>query len=93
MPIRFEWDRAKADANTEKHGITFDEASTAFGDTLSLTISDPADSHGEERFVLIGQTFRGNLVVVVHLERDDGSIRIISARSATPAERRDYEEA
>jgi len=93
MPLRFEWDRPKADANREKHGVTFDEASTAFGDTLSLTIPDPLHSIGEERYVLIGQSFRGRLVVVVHVERDDGTIRVISARDANRAERRAYEEA
>ena len=92
MSLRFEWDRVKADSNSQKHDVTFDEASTAFGDTLSLTIRDPLHSIGEERYVLIGQTFRGRLVVVVHVERVDGTIRIISAREASRPERRVYEE-
>ena len=93
MSLSFEWDRSKAEANEKKHGISFEEASTAFGDTLSLTIPDPIHSHGEERYVLIGHTFRGNLVVVAHVEKPDAVIRIISARVATRGERRTYEEA
>jgi uncharacterized DUF497 family protein len=92
VPLRFEWDRAKADANELKHGIPLDEASTAFGDALSRTIPDPLHSYGEERFILVGETYRGNLVVAVHVEHEDGTIRLISARQATGPERRDYEE-
>jgi len=90
MPLRFEWNRSKADENRRKHGISFEDAATAFGDPLSLTIPDPSHSLGESRYLLLGQTFRGTLVVVSHVEHND-SIRIISARRATPAERRDYE--
>lgn len=92
MSLRFEWDRLQADSNSQKHGVTFDEASTAFGDTLSLTIRDPLHSIGEERSVLIGPSFRGGLVLVVHDERADRTIRITSAREATRPERRVYEE-
>ncbi|MPZ69746.1 MAG: BrnT family toxin [Actinobacteria bacterium] len=79
-----EWDPNKADSNLEKHGVPFDEAATAFGDPLSLTIANP-----EERFVLLGQSFAGRLMVVVHTYRGE-RIRIISARIAT--ERRSYED-
>jgi uncharacterized protein len=91
MGILFEWDSQKAKRNIEKHGIGFDEVSTAFQDPLSATIDDPLHSGDEERFVLIGQSIRNRLLVVVHTERG-GSIRIISARLATKNERCQYEE-
>ena len=92
MPLEFTWDRAKADANLDKHNVSFEEASTAFGDPLSITVPDPDHSEDEARFVLIGQSFQGKLLVVVHSERQ-GGIRLISARPATRRERRDYEQA
>lgn len=88
--MEFEWDADKAYSNQEKHGVSFDEAATAFGDPLSLTISDPDHSDAEERFILLGQTYSGRLVVVVHSERGD-RIRIITARPATRGERYSYE--
>lgn len=91
MPLRFEWDAKKARSNAKKHGITFDEASTVFGDALSLTISDPVHSEAEVRFVTMGSSHRGKLVVVVYTERGD-NIRIISARPASRRERKSYEE-
>lgn len=90
MALRFSWDPVKAAANRRKHGVRFEEAATAFGDPLSLTIGDPAHSDDEARFVLLGQSYRGRLVVVVHAETEDG-IRLISAREAAGAERRAYE--
>ncbi len=89
--MEVEWDPAKADSNLEKHGLSFDEAATAFGDPLSLTIADPDHSDDEDRFVLLGETFAGRLVVVAHTERGE-RIRIIGARLATQRERRAYEE-
>jgi len=91
MPLRFEWDARKAQANLRKHGVSFAEAATAFEDPLSLTIPDPDHSAVEERFVLIGQSRHQHLVVVAHVERD-ATIRIISARPATRRERTSYEE-
>ncbi len=90
MGLRFEWHDRKASSNLEKHGVSFREAATAFGDPFSLTISDPDHSEGEIRFVLIGLTTLGRLVTVVSSERRD-TIRLISARRATPRERRSYE--
>ncbi|MBU1208946.1 MAG: BrnT family toxin [Proteobacteria bacterium] len=90
MALLFEWDPKKARRNLNIHGISFDEASTAFRDPLSGTIDDPLHSEDEERFVLIGQSQRGRLLVVVHTERGD-RIRIISARLATNRERIRYE--
>ena len=89
--MTFEWDTRKATLNLRKHGISFDEASTAFGDLRSITIRDPYHSIEEERSLLLGRSFRGRLVVVVHTEMAD-RIRMISARKATRAERRKYEE-
>jgi uncharacterized protein len=91
MGLLFEWDPKKARQNIKMHGISFDEASTAFCDPLSITIDDPLHSKGEERLVLIGESLRGRLLVVVHTERGD-SVRIISARLATNKERLRYEE-
>jgi len=89
--MEFEWDPVKAASNEEKHGVSFDEAATAFGDPFSLTIADPDHSDDEERFILLGESFVARLVVVVHTERDE-RIRIISTRLATRNERRSYEE-
>ena len=91
MALLFEWDPKKARLNIKIHGISFDEASTAFRDPLSRTIDDPLHSEGEERLVLIGHSIRGRLLVVIHTERGD-RIRIISARLATGKERLRYEE-
>ena len=90
--IRYAWDPRKADANLRKHGVSFEEAATAFGDPLSLTTRDPDRSLDEERFILIGRSSSQLLVVVVHVERDD-IIRIISARPASRRERVLYEKA
>jgi hypothetical protein len=86
----FEWDPEKAKRNLEIHGVSFDEASTAFGDALSLTIYDPLHSEDEDRFILAGNTYKNRLLIVVHTERGN-RIRIISARKATNKEREYYE--
>ena len=86
----FEWEPQKAKSNLVKHGVSFEEASTAFQDTLSLTIDDPLHSIDEDRVVLIGMSNKNRLLVVVHTERGD-NIRIISARKATKKERKNYE--
>jgi uncharacterized DUF497 family protein len=91
MGLLFEWDPEKALRNIKTHGVSFDEASTAFRDPLSKTIGDPLHSEEEERFVLIGHSIRVRLLVIVHTERDD-RIRIISARLATNREKLRYEE-
>ena len=89
--LQFIWDRDKAAANLRKHGVDFEEAATAFGDPLSITIPDPDHSVGEERLLLVGQSARGRLLVVAHTERDD-EIRLINARLATRRERETYEQ-
>jgi uncharacterized DUF497 family protein len=90
--MHFEWDREKARANLSKHGVSFEEAMQAFLDPLSVTILDPDHSEGEDRFVLLGESRSGRLLVVVHTERGT-AIRVISARRATRRERRAYEQA
>ena len=88
--IDFEWNPKKAASNKSKHGVSFAEAATAFGDPLSLTIFDPEHSESEDRFILLGASTFGNLIVVSHTARD-GIIRIISARRASRRERLQYE--
>jgi uncharacterized DUF497 family protein len=89
--IAFEWDPRKDSANRRKHGVGFAEASTVFDDPLSTTIPDPDHADDEERFVIVGMSSERSLLAVVHTIRGE-RIRLISARSATKHERRDYEE-
>jgi uncharacterized DUF497 family protein len=91
MGYEFEWDPAKADANLRKHGVTFEEAVTAFGDPLSVLLPDPDHSESQERHLLMGQSDGGRLLVVAFPERPPRT-RIISARLATRRERHQYEE-
>lgn len=86
----FEWNPEKAEANLQKHGVSFEDAISVFFDPLSLTVADQLHSDEENRFVITGFSERGRQIVVVHTDRGD-KIRIISARSATPNERRKYE--
>ena len=88
--MHFEWDRGKAQLNHGKHGITFREALTVFDDPLSATLNDPDHSTGEQRFVTVGHSSRDRLLVVSHTESGE-TIRIISARLATAAERNRHE--
>lgn len=91
--LRFEWDPRKAAGNLRKHGVSFDEAQTAFADEHGLLIDDPEHSAQEDRFILLGVSASTRLLVVVHCYRaDDQVIRIISARKADRLERRQYEE-
>jgi uncharacterized DUF497 family protein len=87
----FEWDDAKAAANILKHRISFYEAVTVFLDSRGILIPDPQHSAEEERFLLIGFTGERKLLTVVHVDRQQ-ALRVISARAATPRERRDYEQ-
>jgi len=89
--VEFEWDIAKAETNESKHGVSFEEASTVFGDPLELTIHDPDHSVNEDRFVSIGRSAAGRLLVVAYTEREQNRIRIISARVPVAAEVRRYE--
>jgi len=91
MALRFEWDPDKAAVNLRKHRVGFEEASTVFGDPLSITILDPERGEGEFRYVLIGQSQRRRVLVVCHTERGE-TIRIVSARRASRREKNEYEE-
>ena len=91
MPLTFEWDSRKARSNFAKHGVSFEAASTVFGDPRSLTIADPDHSAMEHRQITMGKAYNGKLLVVVHTERGD-NIRLISARRANRREQKSYEE-
>jgi uncharacterized DUF497 family protein len=88
--MEFEWDPIKSKANTRKHGISFEEASTAFNDILSFTYDDEIHSHSERRYATLGMSTQENLVVVAHTMRGE-RVRIISARLATAREKKWYE--
>ncbi|MBK5275882.1 MAG: BrnT family toxin [Desulfuromonadales bacterium] len=88
----FEYDGRKAWINLKKHRVSFEEALTVFIDPLSITIPDPLHCDEEERRIIIGQSVKRRLLVVVHVDREE-KIRIISARKATVHERKKYEEA
>lgn len=91
MGLRFEWDPRKAATNLRRHGVSFEEATTVFGDPLSLTINDPEHSSDEARFVDVGRSHLGRRLVVSYTERA-GWIRIITVRRAVGCEVRQYEE-
>jgi uncharacterized protein len=91
MEMEFEWDPEKEAWNRRKHGISFHEAATVFEDALSWTFSDPDHSIGEYRWMTIGLSSRGNVIIVSHTDRSMRT-RLISARLATRHERRYYEE-
>jgi hypothetical protein len=89
--MHFEWNPGKAGKNLRKHGVTFEEASSVFYDSLAMTGADPDHSEGKERMITFGMSSSGRLLIVAHTERSD-AIRIISARVATKHERHIYEE-
>lgn len=89
--MNFEWDLRKAAQNLRKHGVSFHEAATVFGDPLSMTYQDPDHSTIEQRFITIGTSGAGRLLIVAHADRGENA-RIISARKVTRREREQYEE-
>ena len=89
--LKFDWDAPKSTANLRKHGVSFEEAATVFGDPLAFTFLDPDHSVREARFITIGQSLQDLLLVIAHIERGR-TIRIISARKATRHERTIYEQ-
>lgn len=91
MRLRFEWDEEKAKANLKKHRVGFDEATTVFNDPFSVTIHDPDHSADEQRYIDIGSSDKGHVLVVVYTERGS-NIRIVSCRKSAPSERELYEE-
>ena len=92
MALDFAWDPEKAESNLAKHGVSFYEAKTVFGDPLSETIPDEQHSEDEERLIQIGESEFQRILVVVHVELSEDLVRIISAREANRYERRRYEE-
>ena len=88
--MRFEWDSQKGASNLAKHGVSFEEASSVFGDPLATTLVDPDHSVGEQRFLTTGLSTQQRVLIVWHTGHED-VIRIIGAREATPRERRIYE--
>jgi len=91
MPLTFEWNEDKAIANEKKHGVSFAEATTIFGDTDAITIQDPKHSEDEQRKITIGESYKGRMLIAVHTERGN-NIRIISTRPASKKERTQYYE-
>ena len=89
--MKFTWDPTKAEENLKKHGVDFREAATVFDDPLSTTFPDADHSTGEQRFLIVGMSALGRILVVPHTDTGD-TIRIISARAAKRRERRFYEE-
>jgi len=89
--MKFEWDPRKADSNQKKHGVSFQEAASVLGDVLSITYPDPDHSARERRFITVGMSRLGRVLIVAHTDRR-GNIRIISARKTTRQERRYYED-
>ena len=92
MVLRFEWDPAKADSNIRKHYVAFDEASTVFSDPLAAIFDDEEHSNAENREIIIGHSVLGRLLIVSFVQMSRTAIRIISARTVTKTERREYEE-
>lgn len=92
ITYRFEWNESKARANEARHGVTFDEATTVFGDPYALHMYDGEHSWQEDRFIIIGVSERDRHLFVVYVERSEVTLRLISARRATLRERQDYEE-
>ncbi len=90
MTTEFEWDESKASANFLKHGVTFEEAVSAFADALAVIFDDEGHSEEESREIIVGHSSQNRLLLVCFVERQ-GSVRLISARPATVKERKDYE--
>jgi uncharacterized DUF497 family protein len=89
--VNFEWDPDKAKQNRRKHRVSFHESATVFGDPFSVTYLDPDHSTSEQRFITVGMSNAGRVLIVAHVDRNE-IIRIISARKTTQSERKQYEE-
>ena len=89
--LRFEWDKKKEKSNIRKHGVSFDEARSVFYDENAMQFHDPDHSENEDRFIMLGMSFKLRTLVVCHCFRENGStIRIISARKADEDEKKEY---
>ncbi len=91
MKLEFEWNEEKAKVNLKKHRVSFDEAASVFSDPVLITFPDPLHSESEERYLSIGISLKGRVLIVAHTDREN-KIRIISCRKATSLERKRYEE-
>jgi uncharacterized DUF497 family protein len=91
VALKFEWAADKAEANIARHKVSFDEARTVFDDPLYVDFHDPDHSDDEHRFLVVGESQQGRLLIVSYTERGDVT-RLISAREVTPSERSAYEE-
>lgn len=91
--MQFEWNPEKAELNLKKHGVDFSEAETVFGDSLAKIFDDEEHSFDEKREIIIGHSIQNRLLIISFTERENNTVRIISARKTTPKERRDYENA
>jgi uncharacterized DUF497 family protein len=89
--VNFEWDPGKATQNRRKHRVSFQEAATVFGDPFSVTYPDPYHSTSEQRFITVGMSSVGRVLILAHVDRNE-IVRIISARKTTQRERKQYEE-
>lgn len=87
--MEFGWDKVKAESNVIKHGVSFDEAQTVFNDPLYVDFYDPDHSGGEDRYLIVGESSQGRLLIVSYTERDNAT-RLISARETTKIERKMY---
>ena len=90
MSLQFEWNKRKADVNINKHGVSFEEGKTVFGDPLAHIFDDEWHSFSERREIIIGHSERNRLLVVCFTEKSNGAIRIFSSRTVTGKERREY---
>lgn len=88
--MNFSWDRLKAEKNLKKHGVSFEEAATAFEDQLQTAFPDDAHSQGEQRYTLLAASIQGRILAISYTERGD-TIRIVTAREATRLEVEEYE--
>jgi hypothetical protein len=89
--VKFEWDPGKARQNRRNHRVSFQEAATVFGDPLAVTYPDPDHSTSEQRFITVGMSRAGQVLIVAHADRSE-TVRVISARKTTKRERKQYEE-
>ena len=85
--MQFEWDGKKAESNLTKHGVSFDEAKTVFGDNLARLFDDEEHSFGERRNIIVGHSIEKRLLIISYSEMENDTIRIISARQTTPREK------
>jgi uncharacterized protein len=90
LEMNFEWHPRKAARNLQDHGVSFEEAQTVFDDPFQMHFPDEAHSRGERRFIAVGESAAGRVLMVVYTEQQDGAVRLISAREATRREQKSW---